>query len=50
MAHAIRHEQTGEIALMHGVQPGWPVLRIGLSSLLKAPRDHTGARTDAPRP
>jgi hypothetical protein len=25
MAHAIRHEQQGEIALMHGVS-GWPAV------------------------
>jgi uncharacterized protein (DUF305 family) len=39
MAHAIRHEQTGEIALVHDIRPGWRVLQIGLSSLLGPPRD-----------
>jgi uncharacterized protein (DUF305 family) len=37
MAHAIRHEQTGEIALMHGAKPSLAVLRIALSSLLSPP-------------
>jgi uncharacterized protein (DUF305 family) len=40
MAHAIRHEQTGEIALMHGVKPGPAVLRIALHSLFAPPGDN----------
>lgn len=47
MAHAIRHEQTGEIALMHGIQPGWRVIRIGLSSLFGPPRDPSPGERDA---
>jgi uncharacterized protein (DUF305 family) len=42
MAHAIRHEQTGEIALMHGIRPGWRVVQIGLSSLVAPPRGRPG--------
>ena len=37
MAHAIRHAQTGEIALMHGIRPGMDVLRTALGSLLAPP-------------
>jgi uncharacterized protein (DUF305 family) len=54
MAHAIRHEQTGEIALMHGIRPGWRVIRIGLSSLFGTPHDPSPGERDAsgasPRP
>jgi uncharacterized protein (DUF305 family) len=45
MAHAIRHEQTGEIALMHGIRPGWRVIRIGLSSLIERPQDPSTGET-----
>ncbi len=34
MAHAIRHAQTGEIALMHGAGPGPASVAIGLKALL----------------
>jgi uncharacterized protein (DUF305 family) len=37
MAHAIRHAQTGEIALMRGAGPGPRSVRIGLQSLLAPP-------------
>jgi uncharacterized protein (DUF305 family) len=37
MAHAIRHAQTGEIALMHGAGPGPRSVRIGVQSLLASP-------------
>jgi uncharacterized protein (DUF305 family) len=50
MAHAIRHEQTGEIALMHGIRPGLRVIQIGLFSLLGAPRDPSPGVIDASAP
>jgi uncharacterized protein (DUF305 family) len=37
MAHAIRHAQTGEIALMHGAGPGPASVEIALRSLLAPP-------------
>ena len=50
MAHAIRHEQTGEIALMHGIRPGWRVIQIGLSSLFGAPKEPSPGVTAASAP
>lgn len=47
MAHAIRHEQTGEIALMHGATPSLGTVRIALSSLFGRPEDRGPARTPA---
>jgi uncharacterized protein (DUF305 family) len=46
MAHAIRHEQQGEIALMDGVQ-GFAAVRIALGAMLADnvnPRDRAGTR------
>jgi uncharacterized protein (DUF305 family) len=34
MAHGIRHEQRGEIELMHGIRPGWPTVRAAFSALI----------------
>ncbi len=35
MSHAIRHEQRGEIALMHGTE-GFPAVRAAVSALLSS--------------
>jgi uncharacterized protein (DUF305 family) len=37
MAHAIRHEQTGEIALLHGAGPGFGTVRLAVLTLLVPP-------------
>jgi uncharacterized protein (DUF305 family) len=34
MSQAIRHEQTGEIALMHGAGPGFATVKLAVRTLL----------------
>jgi hypothetical protein len=45
MSHAIRHEQRGEIALMHGTQ-GFAAVGLGLRAMVAPAGEHPADRPD----
>jgi uncharacterized protein (DUF305 family) len=49
LSHAIRHEQRGEIELMHGIKPGFETVRSAWRSLIApAGSGEAERRPDAP--